>query len=302
MGKYLKLFSNQTEYNTFMSEAGNTNFEYITPSVYLVKDEDVVYNKHIFPLMLNLMTYERNYEDDEIISYSFTIENDNNNFLKEAFGNLTSLFKLTNEEKEWMNENEGHLASTLIRDITNYPLYINQTQIKEIFRYYRYENNNMVPEYCWQYIGINDDDNYSIIRELCKIIGKTFNEALIQDYDFRFGPYGISLNLNLYKKMPMINFTCNDSYSNIDREYQCELGMTWRQFINSDYNPYYSNGKDRHFGVTSDTGRDSGYVWFNLYDDNYNQIDNSTEIILDGNTPPIVDLDSYPIDGERYIA
>ena len=200
MGKYLKLFSNQTEYNTFMSEAGNTNFEYITPSVYLVKDEDVVYNKHIFPLTLNLMTYESDYEDDEIIQYSFTIENDSNNFLKEAFANLTSLFKLTDEEKGWMDENEGHLAITLTRDITNYPLYINQTQIKEIFRYYQYENGNMVPEYCWWYIGINEDDNYSITRELCKIIGKTFNEVLIADYDFRFFQERIILSLNLYKK------------------------------------------------------------------------------------------------------
>lgn len=82
------------------------------------------------------------------------------------------------------------------------------------------------------------------------------------------------------EEVRVIKFYVSDSFTDETTEYEAMSNMTWEEWIDSDYNPYLPDGSEKRFSKTRYyDGYYSGYVWYHLWDSDYNQIDMSGEVI-----------------------
>lgn len=99
----------------------------------------------------------------------------------------------------------------------------------------------------------------------------------------------------------LITFSVYDYYTRETTQYEAVKGMTWDEWIDSNYNPYLPNNSEKRFSKTSDMGEYSGNVYYHMWDPDYFQIDYSVELMDDG-SDFLISLTESIINGGSYIA
>ena len=104
------------------------------------------------------------------------------------------------------------------------------------------------------------------------------------------------------EEVKVIKFYVYDDYTGEITQYEAMSNMTWEQWIDSDYNPYLPDNSQKRFSKTSYLGKYSGYVWYHLWDEEYEQIDNTVEIVVRNTSPHLTDLKDKIIENAQYEA
>lgn len=102
------------------------------------------------------------------------------------------------------------------------------------------------------------------------------------------------------EEVKVIKFYVYDGYTGEIIQYEAMSNMTWEQWIDSDYNPYLPDNSQKRFSKTSSSGKYSGNVWYHSWDEEYEQIDMSSEIVVLDSYWHYVDLKDKIIENAQY--